>query len=659
MVERLGSTRGCFVNPLKTRILTSCSGESILPSLDEQTAASVNRTIARYSIEQNRDDSTSPVELTSGFRLLGTPVGSQAFAREYYFAQIETVSTSLSSMLNAITDTQTRLKLFAQCTSQKLPHLLDSDIMHHYPTDNESNFEQWYNWMGPLTSGIDDITSTFFQQLLNLPQNEPLPPLATLITRLNVNKGGLGIINPSLRAAPDFVINMASCIRRTTLGFTINKDILSIKLHPSINILYSPHDNPTSNCLRRYTGLVKHIAPLSCSPNCPPEDHILAFETRLSPKSARDNLKIAMGSIMTNQIYSEAIHSNNEHTHLIPSILSPQMSYPLVGMCRSKQHHRMPNWMTELALKRKLRLPIYDPINPPLCKCGSRHDIYGDHAFNCLRISKTQAHHTIRDSWAAALQPALATAGYIRPSSKIDIERRHLLIRDISAQPFDISFDPDPVLSETITTQCPYATIGADITIGSSSKPFRPSNFPLDVSTILAHADSHLRELERKKLRRKNKYNRVDPSETILGEESIGDLLNNNMILLPFTLDSHGRLGPIMNNFLIPSSTPLNYTFMAHLPNAQKMAYKATHDPCPIGILRTADAIWKQNKTRTFYGYSYTAPTPSIYTIQQLGLGITKGFTILLRNATKISRPHSTTTPSRTDTSVQDIDSLI
>ena len=659
MVERLGSTRGCFVNPLKTRILTSCSGESILPSLDEQTAASVNRTIARYSIEQNRDDSTSPVELTSGFRLLGTPVGSQAFAREYYFAQIETVSTSLSSMLNAITDTQTRLKLFTQCTSQKLPHLLDSDIMHHYPTDNESNFEQWYNWMGPLTSGIDDITSTFFQQLLNLPQNEPLPPLATLITRLNVNKGGLGIINPSLRAAPDFVINMATCIQRTTSGFPINKDILPIKVHPSINILYSPHDNPTSNCLRRYTGLVKHIAPLSCSPNCPPEDHILAFETRLSPKSARDNLKIAMGSIMTNQIYSEAIHSNNEHTHLIPSILSPQMSYPLVGMCRSKQQHRMPNWMTDLALKRKLRLPIYDPINPPLCKCGSRHDIYGDHAFNCLRISKTQAHHTIRDSWAAALQPALATAGYIRPSSKIDIERRHLLIRDISAQPFDISFDPDPVLSETITTQCPYATIGADITIGSSSKPFRPSNFPLDVSTILAHANSHLRELERKKLRRKNKYNRVDPSETILGEESIGDLLNNNMILLPFTLDSHGRLGPIMNNFLIPSSTPLNYTFMAHLPNAQKMAYKATHDPCPIGILRTADAIWKQNKTRTFYGYSYTAPTPSIYTIQQLGLGITKGFTILLRNATKISRPHSTTTPSRTDTSVQDIDSLI
>ena len=128
------------------------------------------------------------------------------------------------------------------------------------------------------------------------------------------------------------------------------------------------------------------------------------------------------------------------------------------------------------------------------------------------------------------------------------------------------------------------------------------------------------------------------------------------MILLPFVLDPHGRLRPILNNFLIPNTTPLIYNFQQHLPNAQIMAYKATHDPCPIGILRTADAIWKQHKTRTFYGYSYTAPTPSIYTIQQLGLGITKGFSTLLRNATKISTPQSAHRMSRTD-HLQDINS--
>ena len=76
------------------------------------------------------------------------------------------------------------------------------------------------------------------------------------------------------------------------------------------------------------------------------------------------------------------------------------------------------------------------------------------------------------------------------------------------------------------------------------------------------------------------------------------------------------------------------------------MAYKATHSPCPTGILNTADTIWKHNKSRTFFGYSYTAPTPSIHTIQQLGLGITKGFSILLRNAIRISTPHPATLPT-------------
>ena len=172
----------------------------------------------------------------------------------------------------------------------------------------------------------------------------------------------------------------------------------------------------------------------------------------------------------------------------------------------------------------------------------------------------------------------------------------------------------------------------------------------------LAGRNRHLREFERTKFRRKNKHNRTDPSQSIFGEQSIGDLLANNMILLPLALDQHGRWGPIMNNFLTSSSTPLSYDFRRH-PNAQTMAYRATHDPCPIGILRTADAIWKANKTRTFYGHSSTAPTPSIYTIQQLGLGITKGFSILLRNATKISTPHPVTTRKRSDTLVHDIDS--
>jgi hypothetical protein len=642
-IERLGLSRGCIVNPQKTRILTSCSGDSIIDLLPPTTATIIQRTIAKYSVDINKDKTTTPVELTTGFRLLGTPVGSKDFAYQFYTEQLDIVRNGIKSMTHAITDTQTRLKLFSTCIIQKLPHLLDSEIMHYYPTDNTSHFAEWYNWAGVLTSELESITTMFFKGLLDLSPTEPLPHISKLICHLNINKGGLGILNPSLRAAPDYVLNMMICKRRSTRGFKINDDIQPVTLHQSLTTLYDTTQNTTSECLRIYDGLIPHIGPLCCPPTINDDEQIPMFESRISLKSARDRLKAFTGKITTEQIYTDTYNTDKHLLLLLPSILSPQTSYPLIGMCRSNPQHRLPNWMTKLALKRKLRLPIFND-QPPICKCGSKHDKYGDHSFKCNRISKKQGHNIIRDCWAEALQPALATAGYIRPSSKIEIERRHIKTRDISAQPFDICFDPDPSTSVTNNIQCPYTTIGADITIGNSRSKIPSSlNRSADVFTsISALADAHLQTFERKKFKRedKNKYN--DSADTILGEDVIGDLLHNNMILLPFALDPHGRLGPALHNFLFNTSAPPKYKFKENFPNASIMAFKATTPPCPLGILHTADSIWKQNQSRPFYGYSYTAPTPSIHTIQQLGLGITKGLMTILRHATNISKPTQT-----------------
>ena len=49
----------------------------------------------------------------------------------------------------------------------------------------------------------------------------------------------------------------------------------------------------------------------------------------------------------------------------------------------------------------------------------------------------------------------------------------------------------------------------------------------------------------------------------------------------------------------------------------------------------TASINWKQNKTRKFYGHSYTAPTPKEFTLQQIGLSVTKAFALHLRNSTR------------------------
>lgn len=126
----------------------------------------------------------------------------------------------------------------------------------------------------------------------------------------------------------------------------------------------------------------------------------------------------------------------------------------------------------------------------------------------------------------------------------------------------------------------------------------------------LALADAHLQKFEKRKFNRINKKDVSDNTTTIKGDEVIGDLLNQNMILLPFIIDPHGWWGPILQNFLYHAETTLEYQFYASRPNAKIMFHRATTNRCPLGILKTADNIWKQKKQRTFFGHSYTAPTP-------------------------------------------------
>ncbi len=76
----------------------------------------------------------------------------------------------------------------------------------------------------------------------------------------------------------------------------------------------------------------------------------------------------------------------------------------------------------------------------------------------------------------------------------------------------------------------------------------------------------------------------------------------------------------------------------------QSMFQRAVNSPSPIGILKTADSLWKTSKQRPFFGHSYTSPTPSIFTIQKLGLGVTKAFAVHIRNATR--KPGTTYTSS-------------
>jgi hypothetical protein len=181
-----------------------------------------------------------------------------------------------------------------------------------------------------------------------------------------------------------------------------------------------------------------------------------------------------------------------------------------------------------------------------------------------------------------------------------------------------------------VCPDCPFTAVGIDITIGSI--PMRPTFNPtsLDVlPTITANADTHLQTYEKRKLGQANKTSSSTNTLTH-GNDLIHDLLQRYMILLPFAIAPMRSFGPILQNFLVdtPPGTPI--TFLLSKRHGIIMYSKLLSFPSPKGLFKLANHNWKANPTHHFFGYSYSAPTtPSIDTIQQLGLSITKAFGVV------------------------------
>jgi hypothetical protein len=107
---------------------------------------------------------------------------------------------------------------------------------------------------------------------------------------------------------------------------------------------------------------------------------------------------------------------------------------------------------------------------------------------------------------------------------------------DPNTRPFNIAFNPDPTLLPNVTHACPYTSIGANINI--SCPPLCP-NFDLDSPDVLnilsVNADAHLQVYKKKKLNRGKKRNPATGT-TIPGDAIIGNILHNNMTLIPFAI---------------------------------------------------------------------------------------------------------------------------
>jgi hypothetical protein len=143
-------------------------------------------------------------------------------------------------------------------------------------------------WPMTLTSNTDSIIKAFFTSLLTTADITPdIPKYTILISQLGLRAGGLGLLCPHTRAAPDFVITMASARRNALHGFRIHKDLPNFPIHQTIGTLFDISTNNTSKILQRFHCILPHIAEIPCAPSIPPTDRINHFLTLVSPKSAQ------------------------------------------------------------------------------------------------------------------------------------------------------------------------------------------------------------------------------------------------------------------------------------------------------------------------------------------------------------------------------------
>ena len=147
-------------------------------------------------------------------------------------------------------------------------------------------------------------------------------------------------------------------------------------------------------------------------------------------------LETATSHYQLNDFYETFSTEMPDHTHLLPSILSPTTSYPIAGMSRSQISHRLPPIQFALNMRRKLRLPIL-PYEYK-CQCNKTYDIYGD-PFNCPKNHKGRPHNMITNKFSQALAPLLTTANIISPTTILDKETHLHLPADPTARPFDVS----------------------------------------------------------------------------------------------------------------------------------------------------------------------------------------------------------------------------
>ena len=607
--KRHGESLGAVMNREKTRILTSTSNMKVTERLrkrdgpgDEQLAKLLEETIATFSLKQE-DGKLVPHEVTDGLRVLGVPIGSPDYCRNFVRKTLDVAKLHAAKVLSGLESDQTKLQLYKSCIAHKLTHLFASDVVNRkdqYPT-------AWENWDSEFCDDFDNMTNDF---LACLTRQTELPLHSTLISTTATQHGGLGIQSPRCTAVPTFVLTIKRCIGYIKSGVWTGQYSDSVPLPKSITSLYDRWDMSPSKTFRIFNLYWRDIASECVSARVP--DHFGFFLHRSGLNTCRERIKKAAAS--TNRALIENLLDPRSQ-NMIDEILDPKMGMALVDMSRIPHENRMKNDRFAINLKRKLRLDLWPgtgELRCPLCKC--EFDRKGDHLFRC-DFNKTRMHHDFNKGWIKIAKKILPIVNLVSSETAVREEQPGLVrpLKQTQVKPFDSHFRIDHNLDDR-TWHTPLTAIGFDVTVISSNDKKTP------ILQAAPNNNIHLRLQagEKKKFERPlggtNKRTKV----TLTGDQIIGDLYNQMMALIPMPVSPYGLFGSIFHRFLYGDDAFPLPKFSKHY--AGLMAERSISGTVPRGVLYHANKIWRSTRPGEFFGGSYMCMDPMTWANQQFGL---------------------------------------
>ena len=611
----LATPLGAVLNTDKTRILTSTTGTPLTETLRNTgelhhmcRGETLKRTISQYSTKKNDDGSRSAVEVTDGLRVLGTPIGSINFCSTFLQSALDRARLDSTKLLNNLEDLQTILRIYSTCTAHKITHLFGCDV---YNTDFDDLPNAFYLWNSNLTTQFNDMTSSLIANVVN---TTTLPPHAQLMSSISIKQGGLGIQNPRSNAIISFMSTSKRCLQYCNQGVWLGFNRPRPLLPTSIRLLYQDwesSDNRSWQIFRKYLPVFNSIATKGRHES--PTDYIY----KSSLNGARDKAKEYASRHIRNTILPNPSITPPEILPILPALLDKRTSMALMTMSRTDTSNRLPNKTFSTALKRKLRLRLFDDISNFKCKCGSSLDAYGDHSLGCKANNKSKASNGIRDEIIKIFRRILPIVNMIDSPTQVESEVHNVVPSLPQLKPFDLSIRLDNSL-DSGAWRVPYSRIGFDVTLVHSTKP--PSCTPSEAATHTI-SDLRLRDGEKMKFARRTGGTNKLTNRTISADDVIGEILSSNNVFIPIAVGPFGELGSMFRRFIDNVSTLPLPSFPSNRPHALRAARLATDCRTPYNLFAKSDYIWKRDHNGFFDG-SYLSNSPGTWANQKLGLAL-------------------------------------